>query len=386
MRVQIAETETSSYSASGVAGRSGDVVFHAARLDEMTAGRIDRWGKLEHAAIEPCAFLSPRFLYPAWRLHGGEPPLIVWGEDADGRIVGLGAFEECAGSRRLPCRHLRSWRCQHTFLDGFLVARGMDGTVLPAFWDFATQRGWSAVELEASPVESPLFQRMDQAAIERGAAVASGAIWRRPVCLPSLAGTAPPSSLMSSRRAKSLRSGWRFLERHGAPQVRIHSSADGTEARLRTLMRLEALGWKGKAGTALAANRDQQQFGVSMVQEFAGTGDAVFVDLAIDERVIASLLVLRSGDAGFAFKLGWDPRFERGCPGYQLLASLQTTSMEGIGELASIDSCASPGSFIESVWPTRRPFAARVYALSRKARTLLTLRGGARWARDLLTQ
>lgn len=329
--------------------------------------------------MEPNPFLSPRFLFPASAHLQAPEPLIVWWEIPTGEMVGLGAFEEVAGTPRMPCRHFRSWRCQHTFADGLLVAPDWSGMVLDSFWDFAGREGWSAVEFAAVPVESPLVVQMDQQAAESQVAISCGAEWKRPVCLPHLAGSVPTTEFTSGKRAKSLRRGWHQLERYGTPSFHLRRS--GLEG-AKMLMFLEMLGWKRDAGTALASHPADQQFFLDLVERFSRSDDAVYFNLEIDGRPIASVLTLMSGGAGFTFKLGWDPQFERGCPGFHLMSAMQTQPMSPLDSLTFIDSCSSSGSFIERVWPLKRPYASRVYALGRQARLLASVRDGVRWMRN----
>jgi hypothetical protein len=138
-------------------------------------------------------------------------------------------------------------------------------------------------------------------------------------------------------------------------------------------LELEALGWKAAAGTALACRRNQESFFREFLQRRARRDGVFFSEVLSRDVVIASVAHVRSGLDGFAIKLGWDPSYERGCPGYQLKARIaEQLAMEG-AEPRLIDSCAEQGSFIDSVWPSRRRIAPCVVATSDAGRFALQL-------------
>ncbi|MFG0336145.1 MAG: GNAT family N-acetyltransferase [Maioricimonas sp. JB049] len=126
----------------------------------------------------------------------------------------------------------------------------------------------------------------------------------------------------------------------------------------------------------------KNRFCEDRVCRFAESNQIIFSELKIDDRTIASVVNLVSGGAAFAFKLGWDPQFERTCPGYQLKAQTVVEGPAQLADLAFIDSCASPGSFIEHVWPARRSLCAPLFLASRRSRAARHLVDAARTLRD----
>ena len=105
-------------------------------------------------------------------------------------------------------------------------------------------------------------------------------------------------------------------------------------------------------------------------------------ELAIDQQVIASMCLLRSGSDYYAYKIGWDPQFERGCPGFLLAAEIQS-NLHRLPHCERIDSCASPGSFLEHVWPGQKQIGTALYTTTRLGSIAAR---GTRLARDLYRQ
>jgi hypothetical protein len=105
-----------------------------------------------------------------------------------------------------------------------------------------------------------------------------------------------------------------------------------------------------------------------------------FAELLIDERVIASMCLLRAQSEYFAFKIGWDPQFERGAPGFLLAAEIRSRLGE-LPDFERIDGCARPGSFLDHIWPGRIAVGDAVFTTTRLGSLMAT---GTRWARSIL--
>ncbi|WP_197444311.1 GNAT family N-acetyltransferase [Maioricimonas rarisocia] len=365
-------------------GEDGTLTIHCQRLQDANHHLLCGWRRLAQQCLEPNAFLAPDFVLPATRhLQPASQPLLVWGETPTGRIVGLGVFEAVAGSPRLPLPHLRSWQTIHTFLDGFLVAEDGAETFFEGFWEFVSQSEWHGVELLRCPANGRMASALFNSAERLGVATHSGRTWERAMLRPREGGPETLTASTSVRRARSLRRSWRLLQRHGTPHVEFCRDPATIAQSAATLLFLEDLGWKHRAGTSLAADPRQKEFFEDLVSRFAESNQIVFSELRIDDRTIASVVNLVSGGAAFAFKLGWDPQFERACPGYQLKAQTVVEGPAHLADLDFIDSCASPGSFIEHVWPERRTLCAPLFLASRRSRAARHLVDAARTLRDL---
>ena len=79
------------------------------------------WDALEAASIDGNAFMSRHFVRPALQHLTPGVRVLALRARIGGRLVGLGLFEPVAASPRLPLPHLRAYRCEHTYLTGFLV-------------------------------------------------------------------------------------------------------------------------------------------------------------------------------------------------------------------------------------------------------------------------
>ncbi len=145
----------------------------------------------------------------------------------------------------------------------------------------------------------------------------------------------------------------------GAVEFRIREQAGVDD-----FLHLESLGWKGQEGTALACDPKQTEAFRWVADSFGRLDRVRFAEIALSGRVVASMCLFRSETDYYAFKIGWDPALERGCPGYLLASELQAhlTDLPGCER---IDGCASAGSFLDHVWPDRKEMAVATYTTTR---------------------
>lgn len=126
---------------------------------------------------------------------------------------------------------------------------------------------------------------------------------------------------------------------------------------------LEASGWKGHRGTALAIRPDTRAFAETALSPSAGHPRLFFECLRLDGRPIAMNLNLRSQDAAFTFKTAYDEAFAAYSPG-ALLDRQSVTLVAAGGDLARFDSCADPHHRIEALWHERETIATLLVGVS----------------------
>jgi hypothetical protein len=118
-------------------------------------------------------------------------------------------------------------------------------------------------------------------------------------------------------------------------------------------LKLEASGWKGERGTALAQHQGDAVFIHRATAALAETGQCEIVTLRAGSTPVAAAIVLRHLDRAFYFKLGIDERFAKFSPGVQLTLDL-TRHLCADPAIASADSTASPDHpMINPIWRGR---------------------------------
>ena len=128
---------------------------------------------------------------------------------------------------------------------------------------------------------------------------------------------------------------------------------DDVRPALETFLQLEASGWKGKRGTALAQDEGDATFIRRAVPALAETAQCEIVTLRAGATAVAAGIVLRHQDRAFFFKLGIDERFGKYSPGVQLTVEL-TRHLCADPAIASADSTASADHpMINPIWRGR---------------------------------
>jgi hypothetical protein len=137
----------------------------------------------------------------------------------------------------------------------------------------------------------------------------------------------------------------------------------------------------------LRSRPEQEAFFREMAEGFRGEGRLFFTELTIGQAVVASTCNLISGNTGFAFKIGWDPRYAKGSPGVLNEIEFVRAAPSLFPSLEAVDSGASEGSFIEELWTDRWPLASGAFATTPLGRAVLAttgrLRGYGRQAKAL---
>lgn len=338
-------------------------------LAKVSPEFVCQWRKLESRAIEGNAFRSSSLVLPALKLieNSSSRPFAVAVESDEGELIGLGVFEECRSSRQLPLRHLRSWQSDYSLFDGLLVDRSKTHEALVALFRFVGEDSrWNGISFRNRSADSQLARVLDRAAAETGAAWHED--WNAARAIVPIAEVPDDvlTTLYSKSRRKTLKQSLRRLETRGGVSYSLVSPGPGETRSVYEFLRLESLGWKGTQGTAMAADARHAQFCRKLVSGFAEGSRAVFGELKVDGRIVASTLNLISGNTLFAVKIGWDPDFADCSPGTlsELFLLQHCHELTGI---THVDSCAKPDSYVEKIWPWRTTLTTGLYTTSTTA-------------------
>jgi hypothetical protein len=146
---------------------------------------------------------------------------------------------------------------------------------------------------------------------------------------------------LGAKKLKELRRQRHRLAEHRAVSFEVARSRDEVAAAIETFMKLEASGWKGERGTALAQHEGDAVFIRRATAALAETGQCEIVSLRAGDTPVAAAIVLRHQDRAFYFKLGVDELD-------------LTRHLCADPAIASADSTASPDHpMINPIWRDR---------------------------------
>jgi hypothetical protein len=272
-------------------------------------------------------------------------------------LVAVMVAQAVMGTRSFPVPHLRTYAKPFTLLGGLLLDRDHAEGALEALFDHVGQRGWqgNGIELEDVWGDGPTYDLIQQIGKRRGLRVQ---VWNekpRAVLRPQLDRAQIEAS--EAAETRNLRRRIKRLGEKGEVRSTVVAGGPSFDKSLEAFLDLENRGWKGDNGSSLRAKAGHEAFFREAAARFGAQGRMVFVELRLDGQVVASTSNFVSGRAGFAFKIGWQPELASFSPGRLAeLALLQHLYKdETLARLDFLDSGATAGSYIENLWPGRRP-------------------------------
>jgi CelD/BcsL family acetyltransferase involved in cellulose biosynthesis len=272
----------------------------------------DEWERLADA-VGAAPFLRPAWTRAWWEAFGGGRMEIVTLRDPrDGSLAALVPLRRRLG-RRLSASN---W---HTPQFG-MVAADPDAaaTLATALFErrpFELSLGF----VDASSPELALYRA---AAAAAGYRVLERTLERSPYVTTTGTWEAFTRERLSRNRRSQLGRARRRLEREGKLEVDIAGGRDRLEERLTEAFRVEASGWKGAEGTAIASRPETRRFYREVAHWAAGQGWLRIAFLRLDGDALATMVLLETDGVLYYLKGGYDPAFERCSPGMVLLASV----------------------------------------------------------------
>ena len=331
------------------------MTFQLLAADDLDAEFLVSWGVLAARAAEPNPFFEPPFLLPALahldQENGGEVRLLVMRDGAE--LTFLLPVVRRRRFKGLPLDTLVGWRHPHCFL-GTPLARA--DALVPATRALLGPTGphalgVSLVVLSWAATEGPVVQAL--VAEQRRAVPLVLDAFERPILRRRPAADYEDGLGRETRRRLAQRA--RALTRD-LGEVTVVDRSDEPTATERFLA-LEAAGWKGSEGTAIASDPAHAAFFREVAAGFAAMHRLELRSLeTADGTCLAMSVRLGAGDAGFCFKIAFDEQLRKYAPGLQL--EVATLAGFHASEQQWVDACTAPGNeFFEALFTDRRQIA-----------------------------
>jgi CelD/BcsL family acetyltransferase involved in cellulose biosynthesis len=313
---------------------------------------VDAWRALAARAAEPNGYYLPD-----WELavnasvpgRTGASALAAW---HDKMLVGLLPVVWLRQACKIPLPALVSAHPYGTLCSPPLD-HGMATDAAATLMQAARQSGARALVLREVALDGAAMKAFNT--VLRGEGLRRRVLqWHLRACLDATRNTDELlHDALGARKLKELRRQRKRMAEHGAVAFEVARSPQQVAAALETFLKLEAGGWKGARGTALAQVEGDAAFIRRATQALAGTGNCEIVTLRAGETPVASGIVLRHRSRAFFFKLGVDERFAKFSPGVQLTLDL-TRHLCDDPAIASADSTASADHpMINPIWRGR---------------------------------
>lgn len=149
----------------------------------------------------------------------------------------------------------------------------------------------------------------------------------------------------------------RRLEEMGTVSFEIVAESSAATGALERFLALESKGWKGRRGTALAADTARAAFVREAMQHLVARGLARIALLSVGGHDVAAGLVVQQNGRAFYFKTAYDEDLARCSPGVMLTLEL-TRHLLADPTLRDVDSVADANHpMIDHIWRDRLAMA-----------------------------
>lgn len=328
------------------------------------ARHSDAWRRLTACALESNIFFEPGFAAPALALEraGAVEFCLLWRIGPAPELALLWPMEK---QRATLWR--RGWRHDYLCVGAPLVARDEAEAAIDAFLGFwATQASVAVLIFGQIALQGRFYQELSKAAARRG--LTSGWINRERRALLDLRKPPPPYSAKRRKEWARLR---RRLGAIAPLRVAIDGEREAIHRGLKIFLELEARGWKGRDGGALAQRPGHSGFLQRMGAELATDGKCRIYRLTCGKRTLACHILIGDAATGYFWKTAYDEAFGKFSPGLLLTLDM-TDALHGDSWRPFIDSCARPGhSMIDGLWRDRRRLGDLAVATRPGARRFL---------------
>ncbi len=334
-----------------------------ARDAESLAAHVPAWEALAEGAEEPNVFYEPWMLLPA---------LGAFGKGIDFRIVlvyaphrtdpkgppclcGLFPLARRRSYKGLPGAVLRLWNHDLGLLGTPLVRAGAARPCLETLVrSLANEAGGGPLlELATLAADGPFYRGLLDYLHEHRGPFLVTECWTRALFRRRHDSEAYLQAALPGEQRKGLRRKAKRLAEQGKVEFRALESAADFDAWIEAFLKVEASGWKGRAGTALASTPAAQEFFQTAARAAWDRGRLGLVALHLDGRPIACQCYFLAGPGAFAFKTAYDEAYGRFSPGVliqlELIRRLHQSPMP-----EWMDSNAEPDSYLNALWPERR--------------------------------
>lgn len=347
----------------------------------------ERIRNLAERSLETNPFFLPEFLEPAIEGLGRKGLRLAIFSDRDD----LHFFAPVVtGGGQLGGRRFTVWAHPYAPLGTPLIDREAAAQVTDSLIAHMRTSRRTLFVVPHLPLEGAAARALRDAA-ERGGfwTVAEGQM--RPILYPdSATGIAEFDSMVSQKRRRELDRQLRRLCEAGAVSFWSARTASEIDTAFTMFTALEAAGWKGRRGTALAKRQGVHDFARLAVTQLAQKGQAAIDVLRFGDRPVAALIRLDHQRMSIPWKVAFDEEFAAFSPGKQLMCD-ETRRWLADPTVERVDPvCEQDNALMAPLWPNREAYgtlfiSASAWGINARIRAALAdLKGAARTQAKLL--
>ena len=317
------------------------------------AALVPEWEDLAAHALEPNPVYEPWMLLPALEAFAAGQDLRIVVVRHSGELAGLFPLQVERRYKGLPVRTLTSWLHPHCMLCVPLVRARRAPEVLKAVFAWA-RREASVLELSYLAAEGPFHQALVEALNEgEHSSLITDAYTRALLCRASDAETYLKTSMSADVRRELRRQEKRLAEVGKLEHVVLRAPSE-LPRWIEEFLALEASGWKGRRGSALACSETNLRLARELFTRAFERDRLLMVGINLDGKPIARYCGFVAGEGAIAFKTAYDESLRKYGPGTLVVLDMMRAFHERPG-LQWMDSYTGPNNgMIATLWKHRR--------------------------------
>lgn len=358
---------------------------------ERFASLAREWRDLVRRAALPNVAMDPAV---AAASVGAVRAVLAWREAAGGpELAGVWLLRVGRLFARWPVPVLLAPVHRTLILGGPVIDRSRLAETLEAMLAaLAADRSLPAIlRIGELPTEGPTYAALAEVLARRRRDWTALRRLTRPKLVPGEEGEAYLLGALAGKRRAELRRCRRRLGELGSLEVTTHRAPEEVRAAFEAFLTLEAQGWKGRAGSALAQRGAEAEFARTMVRGLAEQGGVTIMALRLDGRPAALEVMLRCGGVVHTWKSTYDETWRGFGPGFVLMEDLTRALLADpdlvFADMSNDEAFTDPHG-VAAFWTGRHevadllvelrpglPFAFRLTALAARLRRAWRKRG-----------
>ena len=340
----------------GIQGRTAPVVARQDAVDVVDIMAVPQaaWSDLAARSVE-----ANGFYYPIWAravagrdTEHGVRALLAWDGPARTKLIGLLPVVSAWRALSLPLPVLVAWQA-YAPLTTPLLDRDMTEPAARALVAAARKAGALALLLPALAEDGPAASALRAAMADTKSSGFAFNRHQRALLDATQDGDTAIQASLGAKKVKELRRQRNRLTDDGEVVFKLAEPGAETATALDAFLKLEASGWKGITGTALAQSEGDAAFMRNAVPHLVNDGAAQVATLSSGDNVVAAGVLLRHLRRGYFFKIAYDENAAKTSPGVQITLDI-TRKLCADGAIDDVDSIAiSNHPMIDKIWRAR---------------------------------
>ncbi len=319
------------------------------------ASELAAWDDLVVHAAEPNPFFESWYLLPSLEAYDPQGAIRLLRFEHDGKLAGLMPLARRTDYYGKPLPHLANWLHDNIFLASPLVQQGCEVQFWHALLAWADENAGSALFLHLSQtsLDGPLQTALDAVLTTQDR---PGWIVRREeraILSTTLGAEDYRKTVFSADKRKDLRRRLTRLSELGDVRFVWQDDDGQIESWCEQYLALEASGWKGAAGSAMAQDPAKRTIFTRSLVQAAKRGRLLRLALLLDGEPLAMLSTFLSSPGAFGYKTAFNENYGKFAPG--ILIENEFLSALDQKRFDWCDSCAAAGnSVMNAAWRERR--------------------------------